>query len=78
MFEAGKEYRVWLERGGNLTSHTGTYFSRDGSLLSLLVEGVLTIYHLGSGSVAYVERVDAAAEEARDKARADAMVQFYS
>lgn len=78
MFDVGKQYRVWLERGGNLTSKVGEMVSMNNSLLVLNVEGVVTAFHLASARIAYVEQVDAEAEAARAKASGDRYINALS
>lgn len=77
MFEVGMDYRVFLDRGETFKKIKGELLSVDGSLIKLNVEGIETIFHIGSSPVAYVELVDAEAEKARDKARGQKMIDSY-
>jgi hypothetical protein len=65
MFEVGKDYRIFLQRGGNLAKIEGTLLETAGDVLKLEVEGVQTIFHLRGGFVVYVEVIDEKAEAAQ-------------
>lgn len=78
MFEVGKSYRVRFRTNDSTVSRVGEFLARDDDILVLNVEGVKTFFHLGSGSILYLEEVDEAAEAARDKARADRNIAAWS
>jgi hypothetical protein len=74
MFEIGRAYRVFVHRGETHLEIDGTLLHASGDLLMFDVEGVQTIFHFGSGSVAYIEVTDAQAQEARTQARTARLV----
>ena len=74
MFEVGRAYRVFVRRGDTHLEIDGTLLQARGDLLMFDVEGVQTIFHLGGGSVAYIEVADAQAQEARAQTRAARLV----
>lgn len=75
MFEAGREYRV-VSLKESIGSREGKLVEREGPIFTLDVGGVLTIFHMAT--VAYVEVVDRAAEDARSNADTDAWIQAMS
>jgi hypothetical protein len=65
MFEVGKHYRIFLQRGANPARIEGKLLAWVGDMLRMDVDEVETIFHLRGGSVAYIELIDEKSEAAQ-------------
>jgi hypothetical protein len=78
VFEVGKVYRVRYRTSDSGASKKGALIERDGDVIALDIEGVKTIFHIGGGSIIYIEEVDDAAERERSRKRTERQIASWS
>lgn len=74
MFRINTTYRVHVIKGDTFVEFEGSLLSMHNGIIQLDIGGVKTMFSLASSAVAYLEEVDAQAEEARQSANISAWI----